>query len=183
MLWYKVAWLSRCKTQAAAAERVVWERESGVHVFIIPEKLLHSQRENKRQVGQLHCVSPSSPSQPSPVLLTSVFSLQILLLVHFALILAFLFLLLCCLFPVISVFILPFSSFFFLNLPSADSFCLCDLPHFIHPVCSYRNRVLAARLCVRACIRSCSHFLSSSNFWTTFKQYLKEGQRSKVLWK
>lgn len=59
---------------------------------------------------------------------------------HFALILTFLLLLSAWLFPVTSVFISPFSSFF-LNLPFADSFCLCDLPHFIQPVCSYRNRV------------------------------------------
>lgn len=112
-----------------------------------------------------NCTVFLSPVLHSPlVLLTPVFSLKILLLVHFALILAFLFLLPYCLFPAVSVFMLPFSSFFFLNLPSADSFCLCDLPHLIHPVCSYRNRVLAARLCVHACIHSCSRFLSSSNF-------------------
>lgn len=48
--------------------------ESGVHVFIIPEKLLHSQRENKRQVEQLHCVSLSSPSQSSGFADPSIFT-------------------------------------------------------------------------------------------------------------
>lgn len=77
----------------------------------------------------------------------------------------------------------PLFFFFSLNFPPADSFCLCYLPHFILSVCSYRNRVFSARLCVCACIHSCSYFLSSSNSWTTFSQYLKERQRSKVLWK
>lgn len=94
---------------------------------------------------------------------------------HFALILTFLFLLSVCPFPLTSVFISPFSSFF-LSLPFADSFCLCDLPHFIQPVCSYRNRVFGVRLFVHACSHNCSCFLSSSSFWTTFKQYVREGR-------
>lgn len=133
-----------------------------VFVSSSSQKNLLSVKETKRQVGQLNCFSLQSFMALSGFADPNGFR-EDFAYVHFALILTFLFLLSICLFPVISVFISPFSSFF-LNLPFADSFCLCDLPCFIQPVCSYRNRVFAAGLFVHACSHSCSHFLSSSNF-------------------
>lgn len=98
----------------------------------------------------------------------------------FALTLTFLFRLSICLFPLISVLLSPFSSFF-LNLPFADSFCLCDLPHFIQSVCSYRNRVFWSQV-ICSCLQSQLFlFPFFQQFLNHFQaQYVREGQRSKV---
>lgn len=184
MLWYKVAWFSHCNAQADAGRRIVWGRQSGVWVSSSQKNFSILKEKTKDRLGNHTVFLPPVLHSPFLFCWPQYFHWKfgfLCTLPWFSPRFSLSAVILC-----ISCYIcfhIAFFLFLFLNLPSADSFCLCDLPNFIHPFCSYRNRVFASRWCVCACIHSCSHFLSSSNFWTTFKQCLKEGQRSKVLWK
>lgn len=129
------------KTQAAAGTKVVWEREKGLYYI---RKATSFSKDKKRQFGQLLSLQSfiALSSFAESGIFTANFSCCALCPDSFSsfccrIVCFLLYLFSYCLFPL-----------FLLNLPSADSFCLCYLPHLILSVCSYRNRLFSARLCV-----------------------------------